>query len=261
MREMAIVSTKMVISFFFLVEVSMAGLGEGQLKSIECDVSPQYCGSSGPPIQFPFRLNTQPEDCGYGGFTLSCNRTKTQLQLPNLVKFLVSAIDYESQTIRVSDPDNCFAKQLQQVKSYLPFYVTSVGIKDFALYSCPPERDSTDGHSIPCLSDPGQKVYAFSSYYDITDLPLASCTKMYNLISFPVTPGVDDMLTLSWYTPKCGHCAKKKQKCKLKSGTKTETECFPKRKKGIFFYQISISVLKLFIIFRPTFLDLVKLGL
>ncbi|XP_040985945.1 rust resistance kinase Lr10-like [Juglans microcarpa x Juglans regia] len=228
--EMSIVSSKMAISFFFLVVVSVAGLGEGQINH-GCDVE-EHCGSSGLPIKFPFRLNTQPEHCGYPRFNLSCTgRNEIQLQLPNLVKFIVAKIDYQSQRIQVSDPDKCFPKQLQQVKSYDPFNYTNKSAGDFALYSChPPERDSY-GELIPCLTKPGQNVYAFPSEQDITNLPLASCTKMYNLRSFPVTPGGDDMLELEWVIPNCRDCAKN-QTCRLKrNGTETETECFPKTHK------------------------------
>ncbi|KAF5477698.1 hypothetical protein F2P56_004315 [Juglans regia] len=229
--EMSIVSSKMAISFFFLVVVSVAGLAEGPFNH-ECHV--EHCGSSDLPIKFPFRLNTQSEHCGYPGFNLSCtSRNEIQLQLPNL-EFLVEKIDYQSQTILVSDPDKCFPKQLQQVKSYYPFNFTNESPDDFALYSCyPPERDSAYGTLIPCLTKPGQNVYAFRSSQDITNLPLASCTKMYNLRSFPVTPGDhDNMLELKWVTPDCRRCAKN-QNCRLKSNGGIETECYPKTNKDI----------------------------
>ncbi|KAG6636088.1 hypothetical protein CIPAW_11G086600 [Carya illinoinensis] len=205
---MAIVSSKMVISFFLLVVVSVAGLRGDQLNP-KC-LHVKRCGNSGPPIHFPFRLNTQPEDCGYPhpGFTLSCiNGTETQLQLPNL-KFFVTKIDYESQTIRVSDPDNCLPKQFKQDISYEPFQSTNISPDNFALFSChPPDRDP-DGTFISCLGEPGQK-------------------------RFPVTPGSDDTLQLNWDTPDCRRCANN-QNCTLKrNGTGNETVCFPETRKDI----------------------------
>ncbi|KAG2680148.1 hypothetical protein I3760_11G085200 [Carya illinoinensis] len=232
--EMAIVSSKMAISFFLLVVVSVAGLREDQLIELnrKCDVAP--CGRYGPPIRFPFRLDTQPQYCGYPGFILSCtNRNETLLQLPKLEKFIVTNIDYKSQTIQVSDP--CLPKRFKQDISSGPFQYTNKIPDSFALYRChPPDRDS-DGTSffIPCLEEPGQKVYAFTSNQDITDLPLANCTKMYNLQRFPVTPGSDDTLQLNWDTPDCRRCANN-QNCTLKSNdTGTETVCFPETRKDI----------------------------
>ncbi|KAB1199730.1 hypothetical protein CJ030_MR7G014408 [Morella rubra] len=63
------VSLEMVISYFFLVVVFLVDLGDGQ----KYDCPELSCGSSGLPIRFPFRLNSQPEYlCGYPGFNLSC---------------------------------------------------------------------------------------------------------------------------------------------------------------------------------------------
>ncbi|KAG6684328.1 hypothetical protein I3842_12G057400 [Carya illinoinensis] len=224
-----VVSLEKVLIYFFLVVVLVTGLGEGQN---ECDVS--RCGSFGPDIFFPFRLNSQPDSCGYHGFNLSCtDRNETMLQLPNLVKFFVKSIDYKSQVIQLSDPENCLPRQLRQIElSSSPFLFQKEYRFDFALYSCyPAERESIYGYLISCLSDNSHKVYSFDSR-DIADLPIASCTKMYNLLSCPVIPGHDDVLELKWLTPACGHCAEKGRKCRLKiNGIESETECFAKHNK------------------------------
>jgi hypothetical protein len=72
------------------------------------------CGGHGPAIRFPFRLNSQPDHCGYPGFNLSCTDTNhTVLELPISVKLFVKKIDYKSQVIQLYDPDNCFPRQLR----------------------------------------------------------------------------------------------------------------------------------------------------
>ncbi|XP_040989531.1 rust resistance kinase Lr10-like [Juglans microcarpa x Juglans regia] len=224
-----VVSLEKVLISFFLVVVLITGLGEGQN---DCDAS--RCGSFGPDIRFPFRVNSQPHSCGYHGFNLSCtDRNETMLQLPNLVKFVVKSIDYKSQVIQLSDPENCLLRQLRQIElSSSPFLFQREYRYDFALYSCnPAERKSMYGDLISCLSDNSHKVYSFDSR-DIADLPIASCTKMYNLQSSPVIPGYDDVLELKWLTPACGHCAEKGRQCRLKiNGINSETECFSKHNK------------------------------
>lgn len=227
-----VVSLEKVLISYFLVVALIIGLGEGQK---ECDVS--RCGSFGPDIKFPFRLNSQPHSCGYHGFNLSCtDRNETMFQLPNLVKFFVKSIDYKSQKIQLSDPENCLPRQLRQIElSSSPFLFQKEYRYDFALYSCyPAERKSIYGYLLSCLSDSNHQVYSFDSR-DIADLPIASCTKMYNLLSSPVIPGFEDVLELKWLTPACGHCAENGRKCRSKiNGIELETECFPKHNKGIF---------------------------
>ncbi|GLT57769.1 hypothetical protein SLA2020_307180 [Shorea laevis] len=58
----------MVISYLFLFVAFIIDLGEAQ--NVCADES--RCGGHGPAIRFPFRLNSQPDHCGYPGFNLSC---------------------------------------------------------------------------------------------------------------------------------------------------------------------------------------------
>jgi len=84
------------------------------------------CKKHGPAIKFPFRLDKQPEYCGYPGFVLSCNqRNETLLQLPNSVTLNIKEIDYASRLIIAgfaADPDNCLPRQLRNFSlSQSPF--------------------------------------------------------------------------------------------------------------------------------------------
>ncbi|XP_049381670.1 uncharacterized protein LOC125846319 isoform X8 [Solanum stenotomum] len=69
---------------------------------------PYYCPSSAcghiRNISYPFRLNTDPEHCGYGpAFELDCESNQTVIWLFSK-KFYVQAINYNNQTIHLVDP-------------------------------------------------------------------------------------------------------------------------------------------------------------
>ncbi|XP_062176199.1 putative RING-H2 finger protein ATL21A [Alnus glutinosa] len=235
---------EMTISYFFLFLVFVVGLGGGQNG---CDEFP--CGSLGPAIRFPFRLNSQPHHCGYPGFNLSCtDRNEMVLQLPIFVKFFVKNIDYKSQVIEVYDPDHCFPRQLHTLNlASPPFRILKQHYQyDFALFNCSSTEKQSD-YAISCLSGPGHEVRAFPSYNDdISDLPIASCKKMYNLrsISQGVVFGYDNInLQLKWSGPKCRHCEEKGKGCRLKNNSnESETVCFTKHAKGIINFSSSFSL-------------------
>jgi hypothetical protein len=248
------------ISSFFLFLVFLVGLGEGQNG---CDEL--RCGDRGPAIRFPFRLNSQPDHCGYPGFNLSCTDTKkTVLQLPIFVKFFVKKIDYKSQVIEVHDPDHCFPKQLRELNlSSSPFLFKQQEQRDFSLFNCSSTETQTN-YAIPCLSGPSHEVRAFYSDDDINGLPIASCEKMYTLRSIPSTftselwrghlvfpkeIADDKVLHLNWSRPVCRDCEVKGMGCRLKNNSnESETECFPafpKHTKGIILFCPSISTFEL----------------
>jgi hypothetical protein len=248
---------EMVISYFFLFAAFVVGLGEGQNG---CDEL--RCGGRGPAIRFPFRLNSQPDHCGWPGFNLSCTNSKeTVLQLPNFVKFFVKKIDYKSQVIEVYDPDHCFPRQLHELNlSSSPFLLQEeFSLTDFSLFNCSSTKKEAD-FGISCLSGLSYEVRAFSSAYDINDLPISSCKKMYTIRSIPygLERGHDKILQLNWPRPVCRDCKVKGMGCRLKNNSnESETECFPafpKHTKGIILFCPSIStfVLKFLTGFNQT---------
>jgi hypothetical protein len=179
------------------------------------------CGGHGPPIRFPFRLNSQPDYCGFSGFNLSCTDTNdTVLELPISVKLFVKQIDYKSQIIQLYDPHHCFPRpQLQWLNlSYSPFqfelhYPDDYFLSDYALFNCSPRSEEMDYPLISCLSSPTYQVYPATS--DIT-ASLISCTKMYNLYQIPVAliaVDYDKFVQLNWSTPDCKYCEVKGTQC------------------------------------------------
>ncbi|KAK7858268.1 putative ring-h2 finger protein atl21a [Quercus suber] len=74
------------------------------------------CGEDGPAIRFPFLLKDRQPDqqCGYPGFDLYCSDNNDMvLELPTSVNAFVKHIDYKSQSIIVTDSDNCFPWKIQ----------------------------------------------------------------------------------------------------------------------------------------------------
>ncbi|KAJ9679795.1 hypothetical protein PVL29_021645 [Vitis rotundifolia] len=186
----------------------------------ECMTS-NPCGHQGPPIQFPFRLKHQPHHCGYPGFELSCTENnQTMLELPvSSVKFLVKKIAYKSQELTVQDPDNCLARQLGNLNlAASPFHFKFE--LDFTFFKCSSHKTDqpSDFQSIPCLSVPGNPVYAVESSEGVQYLDLSSCRRIYNA---SVPYGGDYIFNGSAFSLKWSHS----KICRLKKSNSTETEC------------------------------------
>jgi hypothetical protein len=215
----------MVISYLFLFLAFITDLADAQNMCAET-----RCGGHGPPIRSPFRLNSQPDHCGYPGFSLSCTETnETVLELPISVKLFVKEINYTSQVIQLYDPFHCFPMQLRGLNlSSSPFQFqfrsAYYDLSHYALFNCSPRSENEYIHLISCLSGPSFEVYAAT---DITT-SLISCTKMYNLPSIPdVILDPDKFVQLSWSTPAdCKSCKVIKGKRCISSGSGTHLPFF-----------------------------------
>ncbi|XP_059434046.1 rust resistance kinase Lr10-like [Corylus avellana] len=195
----------MVISYLFLFSAFIINLGEAQ----NVCAKESRCGAHGPAVRFPFRLNSQLDDCGSPGFNLSCTDTnQTVLELPISVKLFVKEIDYTSHVIQLYDPQNCFPRQLQGLNlssSPFKFILEDAGfLYDYYLFNCSARKDELFG-SISCLSGPTYKVYYSNvSYSSFTLESFISCTKIYTLRSVPKAIIDQDhygFLELSWSLP------------------------------------------------------------
>ncbi|XP_050251054.1 rust resistance kinase Lr10-like [Quercus robur] len=218
------ISYRMVIPSLLFV-LFIVDLGEGHYSCPEL-----RCGRHGPPIRFPFRLrDRQPnQHCGYPGFDLYCNdKNDTVLELPTSLKVFVKQIDYKSHLINVTDSDNCFPQKIPGLHLSSPPFQFKNSLSNYSLFNCTPDSD-TD-YLIHCLISSSTSVYAFPSDYDINDLPILSCTKMYSVSSVP-NDIWDSSLELTWSEPaKCGRCERKGKKCRFQNNstcTDLKTECF-----------------------------------
>jgi hypothetical protein len=197
------------------------------------------CEKHGPAVRFPFSLREkQPDNCGYPGFELSCtDRRETLLQLPNSVKLYVNKIDYASQLIIASDPDQCLPGQLRHFNlSTSPFKFGDMEQDDYAFFNCTSSKGDTS-LQLACLSGPGYDIFAYFSSYPIGYSDLTSCTKMYNLSSIPREIfWQNNILHLNWSGPECVHCEAHGKFCRSKNNSAgLGTECYdkPKSKEGM----------------------------
>jgi len=233
---------EMVIAYLFLFLAFTVDLEEAQSA---CDEL--RCGDHGPAIRFPFRLNSQPEHCGYPGFNLSCVDTKhTVLELPISVKLFVKKIDYKSQVIHLYDQHHCLPRQLPRLDfnhlSPFQFGEYSYLSSDYTLFNCSP-REEMDYYLISCLSGTTYRVYSS----DVITPTLISCTKMYTLRSIPygMIEDHDKFVQLYWLTPECRHCEVKGMRCMKSNSSGWGTECYiPIQTKGI----LSIRLINTFVL-------------
>ncbi|KAJ6411041.1 hypothetical protein OIU84_007735 [Salix udensis] len=86
----------------FLIMISCLNIAASQNLC-----SNTVCSLNEPVIRFPFRIqNRQSKSCGYPGFEISCGSSnETILELPFSGKFVVQAIDYDRQEIRINDQE------------------------------------------------------------------------------------------------------------------------------------------------------------
>jgi len=238
------ISLQMIIPYLFLFVAFIVDLGEGHNGCAD----ESRCGHHGPPIRFPFRLNSQPDHCGYPGFNISCTNTNhTVLELPISVKLFVKKIDYKSQAIQLYDPQHCFPRQLWGLDLSSSPFEWYQAFPSFTIINCSRRERNNYGQFyeyqyISCLSGPTYQVYAFSSYSDDEiRVPFVSCTKIFTPQSIPrgIISHNDKVVELEWHSPNCSHCeVMKGMRCSMKnksSGSGT-TECISisKHSKGTY---------------------------
>ncbi|GMN32837.1 hypothetical protein TIFTF001_041796, partial [Ficus carica] len=95
------------MAFLVVLIVLFLGTSNAKIDGIIC--SPSSCGDI-LNISSPFRLKSDPENCGNSRYELSCENNLTVLYLYS-VKYLVKAINYSNYTIRIVNAnvqkDNC----------------------------------------------------------------------------------------------------------------------------------------------------------
>jgi len=244
---------EMVISYLFLFVAFVIDLGDGQNMCAET-----RCGGHGPSIRFPFRLNNQPDDCGYSGFNLSCTDTNlTVLELPISVKLFVKQIDYKSHIIQLYDPHHCFPRpQLQwlNLSNSSPFrfeiHNPYNDLSDYALFNCSPRSSEEMGYPlISCLSGPTYQVYP-ATYITAS---LVSCTKMYSLLSIPdaIIFHPDKFVQLSWPTPNCRSCEEiRGKRCVKSNSSESGIQCISTHTEGIISIQFISNFLLNYLFFE-----------
>ncbi|KAG8655516.1 hypothetical protein MANES_04G045000v8 [Manihot esculenta] len=181
-------------------------------------------------ISYPFRLQTDPKNCGHHRYELSCQNNLTVLNL-NGGRYYVQSIDYDNFTIRLVDagvhPDNCssiprFPFIYDLSKSYSTYiyrwseseeYKRADLSQQIMFIKCQnPVKSPPYVETAPCLN---------SSYVNIGDMKandLMELCSVEMLSLFPLFPAKKNMsfleihrqlafgFQLSWHNIHCGQC-------------------------------------------------------
>ncbi|CAL9114132.1 unnamed protein product [Musa textilis] len=165
MKQQHLLAIHTFFFFFFLVRAS---------TEEHCSSS---CGSIN--ITSPFRLRDDPADCGSPQYEVTCQNNQTRLNISSRL-YVVKAISYENETIRVVDPDlqsnNCSSrptyslmnKDLQDSGgSYV--LVQWDGFVDYT--TCQqPVNDSSYVTTSPCINSTNEYHYVKVGESSISDL-------------------------------------------------------------------------------------------
>ncbi|KAK7358520.1 hypothetical protein VNO77_00452 [Canavalia gladiata] len=221
-------------------------------KQVNCNTF--TCGDID--IQFPFGLQGSNQDrrCSYypsPTFQLSCqNRTQTILTLPNFGDLLVKSIDYESQSIRVNDPNGCLPKRFLTLNNWnlsgSPFKLNPIiyGTIPYNLTFFRCSSNVTDSFQLPlmpisCLSNGSNNFSVIASW----SRPIVSSPLMYqwceviswanvplprlDMPMWPLWPDLNNDLELVWAQPNCRDCALSGQLCGFSKDNGLQLGCFP----------------------------------
>ncbi|KAF4359557.1 hypothetical protein F8388_003560 [Cannabis sativa] len=231
----------------YLAVAADQGLGSSTIR----------CSENGPPIRFPFHLQS-PHSSSGSGFTIFCsqdyyyyNKNITFLNITTLdVLFRVRSINYASQEIQIDlDPSHCIATffllpETNTNRSKFPFqlrYKDHKHYTTYAVFNC--SSSNNDNYYYYCNGDYYNNEFCGKfrlapSDDDIDAERFQNCTKMYDTRSIPDSvykvglgsENFDDFVTLRWSTPDCRDCEAKRMGCRFKNNTQPHqhhnVECF-----------------------------------
>ncbi|EOY25019.1 RING/U-box superfamily protein [Theobroma cacao] len=205
------------------------------LLFLQPSTSVEICGASCgiELIRFPFRLNNQPDRCGYPRFNLSCkNEDQTVLTLPFSGDFTVVYIDYTYQNIWINDPDHCAPKRLLDGLnlSGTPFDLLYPRSYTFFNCSSAASTDVPEARLISCLSGGNFSVVAIP--VDLLDSSTSLSTSCLEIATVLVPlswtgwsePGYG--IRLTWNEPDCLLCERRSGICMFKRDTGLDVGCF-----------------------------------
>ncbi|XVE58063.1 hypothetical protein DITRI_Ditri04bG0140200 [Diplodiscus trichospermus] len=183
-------------------------------------------------IRFPFRLNSQPDRCGYPRFNLSCrNQAQPILSLPFSGDFNVVNIDYMFQNIWINDPDDCAPKRLLQGLNLSGSPFELLYPRSYTFFNCS-SASSTElakARYISCLSGTNFSVVAIPvDRVDMSSSLSTSCSEIATVLVPLAWPGWSDPaygIRLTWNEPDCLSCESRAGICMFKSDTGLDVEC------------------------------------
>lgn len=205
------------------------------------------CRHGDPLIHFPFRLQTlQPNSCGYPnpGFTLSCDHkttNQTLINLPSSGQFAVQGIDYGTQQIWLSDPNNCLPGRLLSLNLTSSSLFTAVYFQGFTFFNCSLDYIKFKLNPIECLSGDSYSVFATSSekvgrrlasFSSCVEIGTAVVPVEWPFYEAVLSSDLSGYLRLTWAEPRCGRCESRGGRCELKSNSISDVVCTNAPKRG-----------------------------
>lgn len=220
----------------------------------------QYCGSSGSSssvqVKFPFQIinnqgTVRNPRCGYPRFELECIRNQTFLMLPGSEPFIVLNIDYNFQTLKINDPQNCLPRRYLNNFSLVnsPFYPEY--FTKFTFLNCSSNSTAATAYEyriVPCLSTDNYTVLALAArHFDEPKLPSIPACEIIRTVMVPVSrwgygTGDEDGIRLTWSDPYCAPCEERGEVCGFKSDAGLVTGCTDLSSSGTAIYNIFIFI-------------------
>ncbi|RWR86882.1 rust resistance kinase Lr10 isoform X1 [Cinnamomum micranthum f. kanehirae] len=147
--------------------------------------SPSSCGSV-ENVSYPFRLKTDPINCGLQSFELSCeSNNRTILSLQDSKKFYVDTISYDQGKLRIVDSglerDNCSSLPryfLDPGDMFYQFYLPTSEIEEITYVNCSAPMESLYYiATAPCFNSSSPPYfYVIIGYMDLTMFTNDNCT-------------------------------------------------------------------------------------
>ncbi|XP_019160414.1 PREDICTED: putative RING-H2 finger protein ATL21A [Ipomoea nil] len=236
------------LCFVFIVVFLLVALPPPCSSSSDEFCTPYSCNDGyGPEIKFPFRITgRQHERCGYPGFNLSCNDLgETIITLPSTPgSFVVNNIDYASQMIQISDPDNCLSQRILNLSlAGSPFRAPDD--MRYTILSC----SFAFPLLVPCEGNMSKSVIAVPGSVLLEAAAEAACVVAAENVSIPIPRSVDrddpavfwgdgvvTRLELRWEKPNCRDCGGRNKLCGFSTDQGLEIGCSdppPNSSKGI----------------------------
>ncbi|XP_028794839.1 putative RING-H2 finger protein ATL21A [Neltuma alba] len=192
-----------------------------------------YCDPNEFPVQFPFQLvrdelaNGSNTRCGYPGFELSCNKSRTMLHLPHAGDFLVDLISYEDQKLWIRDPDNCLPRRFMNNE----FNLTD---STFLNTQLQPQTSSFQLSYAPNFpSSTAPPTFSLSTPWIEGCKPISSASVPSSIPNGIFWGDLNADIGLQWNTPSCGDCVAKNGRCEFLKNTGLEVACYLTHQGGL----------------------------
>ncbi|KAJ4788605.1 Receptor kinase [Rhynchospora pubera] len=154
---------KMSLPYFFFLCLFLLSFSD-QALAVVCAST---CGQV-QEIRYPFRLQSDPPECGSPNYELICKNNRTLIQVGSAEGhyYLIRGISYENRTIEVVDPalihGNCTLPSIP--RSFKDFYSSPVYLDRLSFASfmnCTMPIQQKNYWHVPCLSHNGTFVYIY----------------------------------------------------------------------------------------------------